>query len=226
MISSVSSQLGASIWAQTSALTAQRQGLSFAAQPASPLPSSNFEPDAMVRQISTQVQSSKSATEALQQVFQTLERAEEAIAAGQQGADPQAVKDELTRLSEGLQEVQVGLEDLKSEVGTAAADQRIFQQVKASVDRSVTALERVEADSSQTTAVAQAKSSVLSSISRMEDLSRNLEKASLNVMRISSAYVELPSASAGNFNSLYDLSTPTHALLIRQNLGVALDQVS
>jgi chromosome segregation ATPase len=171
----------------------------------------------MIRQISSQVQSSKSATEALQQVYQTLLRAETALS----WSNPAETEEELSLLLEGLSEVKEGLSELKDEVSQTAADQRIFRQMESSVEQSISSIEKVVQNPQNATPLKSSKSAVLSSIGRMEDLSQNLEKASLNVMRISSAYVPL-SDSRTDLTSLYGLSTAYQT----SGLGVALDQVS
>ena len=223
MINSISPQIGLGVLAQTTALQKGYAPLSFVTPPSLPQLSTTFEPDAMVQQISTQVQSSKSATEALQQVYQALLKADQTL---QSGGDPSTIQGELNKLHKSLEEVQVGLDELQDDVGSAAADRRIFQQGKVSVDQSVKSLGQIFDNPSNTTPLKLAKSSTLSSIGRMEDLSRNLEQASINVMRISSAYVALPSAGGADLTSLYGLSTASQVPGFRQNVGVALDQVS
>jgi len=224
MINSISPNIAVGIWTRTSGFSAPRINMSaLGNHPSSTAPTSTFEPNAMIRQLSTQVQSSKSATEALRQVYQTLQRVEQTVS-DVKGADSVVARKELDRLYEGLKEVQGGLTSLKDEVGTAAADRRIFAQVSNSVDQSLRAVGQVRENPKSLAPLRTAQNHLLSSIGRMENLSQNLEKASMNVMRISSSYASYPS-SGNDLSSLYGLST-ARIPAYRENLGLALDRVS
>ena len=139
----------------------------------------------MISQMASEKESADSAELLLQEVYQRLRTAREDVASGStQNAS------NLATLADDLVTTQTSLTELKLEAQSSSSSRRLFTIVQQAVSDAIGSVSQASKLSTNLGAnvLQQGERRVLAAITRTNNLSQNLEQASLNIVKVQRAY--------------------------------------
>lgn len=173
----------------------------------------------MLTTMASEKKSADSAEVLLQEVVQRIRSTREVVATGSGNS-----ASNLASLKKDLTTTQDSLKDLEKQSQSSSSSRRLFTIVRQAVSDALGSASRAESLSSQqsVSALQQGERQVLSAITRTSNLSQDLEKASLNIVKVQKAY----SGFEGTNSSSSWMSTINiDAVRAQQFSGLLLDIV-
>jgi hypothetical protein len=174
----------------------------------------------MIQQLASEKQSADSAENLLKEVYQRLHSASEASTNGASGTVPtnwQELKNDLKITKDNLLE-------LESQSKSSPSSKKIYSVVRQGLDDALNAANQANSlgPTRGLPALQNGERKILAAITRVDNISKNLEKASLNIFKIQKAYsgFSAPKFSSNNFSS-FSLDTAQ----AQQFSGLVLDIV-